>query len=570
MNRDQTELTEFEIPEEHKKKYRHGKVYESANMRDRKLQARLKKEEKKYEEMVKQKARHDMMQEEAGYLECDEGEFSWEVTQDQIVNCVDVQTEKKKFELNLDHGPYKIDFDKNGRKVLLGGERGHLAAFNWQTSKLDFEINVMERINCVKYLDNDLRLAVAQKEWTYIYDNQGTEGHCLKMLDRVVSMDYLPHHYLLVTGNKSSWLQHLDISTGTIVSKYCVRKGPLYQMCHWDGVTCLGHTNGSVTFWKPYEKPKVYNIQEYSDKTKDPGLLGTKVCNPIHEGAPAITSMCVSHCGNYLATAAANRKVRVFDLRYMGQQHVYKYHMNFSCKNMQFSQRRMLCCTNHNEVQLFKDPCEQVSKTPYLSHVTKSPITSAQFCPYQDVLGLGLQTGFETMLVPGAGDPNFDGFGANPFKTKSQRKESEIKNLLNKLPYDTISFDPDQLNKVDMATIEQKREDKIRRLGYVPTKPKFVPRKKMKGKGKSGAIEKRKQKVHDQEARAKIVEKIREDRKKEEQEKKNEKKLQKEQVSKRRRKHQEKDQDSSSGESEYEEEEPQQQFNALSRFRKKK
>jgi len=104
----------------------------------------------------------------------------------------------------------------------------------------------------------------------------------------------------------------------------------------------------------------------------------------------------------------------------------------------------------------------------------------------------------------------------------------------------------------------------------VPTKPKFVPRKKMKGKGKSGAIEKRKQKVHDQEARAKIVEKIREDRKKEEQEKKNEKKLQKEQVSKRRRKHQEKDQDSSSGESEYEEEEPQQQFNALSRFRKKK
>merc|ERR1719427_834231 len=289
-----------------------------------------------------------------------------------------------------------IDFDKNGRKVLLGGERGHLAAFNWQTSKLDFEINVMERINCVKYLDNDLRLAVAQKEWTYIYDNQGTEGHCLKMLDRVVSMDYLPHHYLLVTGNKSSWLQHLDISTGTIVSKYCVRKGPLYQMCHWDGVTCLGHTNGSVTFWKPYEKPKVYNIQEYSDKTMDPGLLGTKVCNPIHEGAPAITSMCVSHCGNYLATAAANRKVWVFDLRYMGRQHVYKYHMNFSCKNMQ-----------------------------------------------------------------------------------------------NKLPYDTISFDPDQLNKVDMATIEQKREDKIRRLGYVPTKPKFVPRKKMKGKGKSGAIEKR-------------------------------------------------------------------------------
>jgi len=570
------EETEFEIPESLKKKHRHGKVYNYHNMRDRKLKAHLAKQEKAYEDMVKQKAKHAIMQQEAGYLEFDEGELPWETTQEWIKDNVDVQTQKKKMTLDLNFGSYNFDFDRNGRKVVLAGEQGHLAAFNWQTGKIDFEVNVYEKVNCVKYLNNDLRFAVAQKEWTYVYDNQGMEGHCLKTLDHVVSMDYLPHHQLLVTGNSSSWLQHLDISVGKIVSKYCVRKGPLTQMCHWDGVTCLGHRNGSVTFWKPYEKPKVYNMQESACKVRDPGLLGTKICNPSHENSPGITSMCVSQCGNYMATAAANRKVRIFDLRQMRAtpEPVYSYLMNMSCKNMQFSGRRMLCCTNHNVVQIFKDPCTEASNVPYLRHYTKSPVFAAQFCPFQDVLGLGLQSGFETMLVPGAGEADFDGYGPNPFKTKSQRKESSVKDLLNKLPFNTICIDHKQICKVDVATIEQRREDKIRKLGYVPTEPKFVPRKKMKGKGKSGKIEKRKQAVHDQKVREEMVKKIHDERRKEELEKKKKEKKE-DQVSKRRPKQARKAEDESE-ESEYEEEEvepkkqPKQQFNALNRFRKKK
>jgi hypothetical protein len=75
-------------------------------------------------------------------------------------------------------------------------------------------------------------------------------------------------------------------------------------------------------------------------------------------------------------------------------------------------------------------------------------IRSLRFCPYEDVLGAGCAGGVSSLLIPGAGEPNFDSFVANPFQNKKERQEQEVVQLLDKLQPDTIMLEPDAIAKV--------------------------------------------------------------------------------------------------------------------------
>ena len=74
---------------------------------------------------------------------CLEGEDTFRFRQEDIVRNVPLGGAQKAFDLSLPElGPYKIDYSPNGRHLLIGGRKGHLAEFDWQTGKLLTEIQV--------------------------------------------------------------------------------------------------------------------------------------------------------------------------------------------------------------------------------------------------------------------------------------------------------------------------------------------------------------------------------------------------------------------------------------------
>lgn len=53
-----------------------------------------------------------------------------------------------------------------------------------------------------------------------------------------------------------------------------------------------------------------------------------------------------------------------------------------------------------------------------MKHIThRNQVSDIQFSPYEDFLGLGLSSGFESIVIPGSGEANFDTYEANVFET---------------------------------------------------------------------------------------------------------------------------------------------------------
>ena len=84
---------------------------------------------------------------------------------------------------------------------------------------------------------------------------------------------------------------------------------------------------------------------------------------------------------------------------------------------------------------MWQNPFRVAAADPYMTHALHGfDIRECRFAPFEDVLGLGHAGGFSSIVVPGAGEPNFDSFEANPFQTRKQRQEGEVKSLLDKVP----------------------------------------------------------------------------------------------------------------------------------------
>lgn len=466
---------------------------------DRKTKAHVRYAETLADDAATNAALHEkwLLPSAPGAIEAEGAERTYRFSQRDIKDAVDINAARKAFDLSLPElGPYRVGFTPNGRDLLLGGRRGHLALVRWGDYRLISETQVRETVRDVTFLHSGQFFAAAQKKYVYVYDNRGTEIHCLKDHTEVSRLDFLPLHFLLTSVGDQGVLRYQDTTYGKIVAQHRTKLGPCDAMTHnpMNGVSLLGHGNGTVTLWSPN--------------------MGAPLVKMLCHRGPIRSVAVDPQNGWYLATAGADAQVKIFDLRTYKEVHAY-----FSAApavEVDISQRGMLAVTYGSRAQIWDASAIRGAKasSPYLNHATANgaKTETARFCPYDDALGVGHALGFSNVIVPGAGEPNYDSMVANPFETKGQRREQEVAQLMDKLDPETIQLDGDAVGKVRAAPKEVQRERREAAASAALGKKekereKNAEKSRMKGKNRVSKRYRKKQQnvVDDKKLRAKTL-----------------------------------------------------------------
>lgn len=161
-----------------------------------------------------------------------------------------------------------------------------------------------------------------------------------------------------------------------------------------------------------------------------------------------------------MVTAGQDARMNIFDIRTFKE--VHSYFTPTPASTLHLSDTGLLGVGWGPHVTVWKDALKTKANSPYLTHLQEATtINRVRFCPYDDILGVGHSAGFSSLIVPGSGEPNFDALEANPYETKKQRQEAEIKALLNKLQPEMIALDPNFVGKIDRATIEVRKGESL-------------------------------------------------------------------------------------------------------------
>ncbi|KAJ7970768.1 WD40 repeat [Quillaja saponaria] len=433
--------TEEETPNEldlKVKKYLRGDGANLEVLQDKKLKGQLAVREGLYKQSANAAAKAEkwLMPSEGGYLEAEGIEKTWRIKQESIAREVDILSSRNQYDIILPElGPYTLDFTSSGRYMALAGRKGHIGIVDVKQMNLIREFQVRETVRDVVFLHNELFFAAAQKKYPYIYNRDGTELHCLKEHGAVLRLQFLKNHFLLASINKFGHLHYQDITMGSMVGNFRTGLGrtDVMQVNPFNGVVALGHSGGRVTMWKPTSSSPLVSM----------------LC---HHGP--VSALAFHSNGHLMATAGKEKKIKLWDLRKFEVLQTLPGHAN----TLDFSQKGLLACGTGSFVQVLGDFSATQNYSRYMTHsmVKGYQIKELVFRPYEDVLGIGHSMGWSSILIPGSGEPNFDSWVANPFETSKQRREKEVRSLLDKLPPETIMLDPRKIGTVHSAKKKEK------------------------------------------------------------------------------------------------------------------
>ncbi|CAK9159640.1 unnamed protein product [Ilex paraguariensis] len=241
-------------------------------------------------------------------------------------------------------------------------------------------------------------------------------------------------------------------------------RSDVLQVNPFNGVVAVGHSGGTVSIWKPTSAAPLVKM----------------LC---HRGP--VTALAFHPNGHLMATAGMERKIKLWDLRKFEVLQTLPGH----AKTLDFSQKGLLATSTGSFVQILGDLSGSQNYSRYMGHSMAKgyQIQKAVFRPYEDVLGIGHSMGWSSILIPGSGEPNFDSWVANPFETSKQRREKEVRSLLDKLPPETIMLDPTKIGAVRPTRKKEKRTKQEREddMETAVAAAKSLPfKKKTKGRNK--------------------------------------------------------------------------------------
>eukprot|EP00166_Cyanidium_caldarium_P005573 ctg_687.g219 len=237
----------------------------------------------------------------------------------------------------------------------------------------------------------------------------------------------------------------------------------------YNGVALTGHRNGVVQLWSPAAPAEP---------------LAQILAHPSAGGVAAVAA---DASGRWVVTAGvSDGRVKVWDARRLfAPLHTHRPVGGGSITSLDTSQTGMLAAgfSAAGRVTVWRQAGVPDEHHPDAPHRRSEPsssiiepvwqtrvghgrsgvaVCSVAFCPYEDVLGIGHSGGFESCLVPGAGASQFDAREPNPFMGKRQRREAEVRALLEKLPPESIALDPNFIGTVERDPRQRQREARRR------------------------------------------------------------------------------------------------------------
>ncbi|KAL6125596.1 hypothetical protein ACLB2K_073652 [Fragaria x ananassa] len=425
-----------------KNKYLRGGEANLEALKDKKLKGQLAVREDLHLRTAQAAAKAEkyLLPSEEGYLEAEGLEKTWRIKQDAIAPAVDVLSARNQYDIVVpDLGPYRLDFTPSGRYMTVSGHKGHLAIVD------------MKQMSLIKEFQE--------------------HGAALRLR-------YLEQHRLLASINEYGQLHYQDVTDGRMIGSYRTGFGrtDVMQVNRHNALLSLGHSGGKVTMWSPTSSSAVIEMLCHM------GPISAIAFHPTNR--------------DLMATSGKEKKVKLWDMRNLkGPLQT----LPGQAETLDFSQKGLLARGTSSFLQVLRDSSGSQKYEKYMTHplVKGYQIEKVLFRPYEDVLCIGHSMGWSSILIPGSGNPNFDSWVANPFETRKQRREREVHSLLDKLPPETIMFDPTKIGTVKPPRKEKPtKEEKAAELEAAVEDAKYiVPKKKTKGRSKPSKMKKKKQEL---------------------------------------------------------------------------